>query len=480
MGLGIFTNIASINARRNLDSTQSSMNKSLQKLSTGLRINGADDDAAGMAISERLSSQIRGLEVAQRNANDGISLAQIAEGALGEASSALQRIRELALQSVNGSNSGAERTSLNTEVQQLISEVDRIASQTEFNGNKILNTASGFNATFQVGSDVNQTIAVTIDQTNTSQLGVATNYNTIIGEADATLAARMRVQYANALSSATLNGASLDDVSANSDSVAKINAINNSSAGVTSFMYGNSLVASSNAANGAAATAAGELVINGVEIGSTATGSVAQVVAAVNAKSSETGVTADITAGSTAVFFNRTGAAITVQVNSAAMAAVTGFTNGSTNTSAAEANGAIVISADVGTASVSTSSTTAAAALEGSAADTAVGLTDSTLASINVITASSANLAIVTVDRAIDSVSSTRSTLGAIQNRLTSTIAAQAITHENMSAAQSRIRDADFAKESANLVRSQILQQAGTSVLAQANQIPQTALSLLQ
>ena len=150
----ISTNVSSLNAQRNLNSSQGVLNEAIQRLSSGLRINGAKDDAAGLAISERMSTQIRGLNQAARNAQDAISLAQTADGALGSTASSLGRIRELAVQAVNASNNASDRAALNAEAQNMIAEVDRIATQTVFNGNRILSTSGGFSATFQVGSNV--------------------------------------------------------------------------------------------------------------------------------------------------------------------------------------------------------------------------------------------------------------------------------------------------------------------------------------
>jgi len=174
MALVINTNIASLNAQRNLSASQTGLNKSLQRLSSGLRINSAKDDAAGLAISDRMTSQVRGLNQAVRNANDGISMAQTAEGALGEVTNILQRMRELAVQSSNGTNSSDDRTSLNAEVTQLKAEIDRIATNTKFNGKVLLSGGFSSNgAVFQVGADAGQTISVTVAGATANKLGVS-------------------------------------------------------------------------------------------------------------------------------------------------------------------------------------------------------------------------------------------------------------------------------------------------------------------
>ncbi len=480
MSLTINTNIASLNAQRNLANSQNSLNVSLQRLSTGLRINSARDDAAGLAISERFTAQIRGLGQAVRNANDGISLVQTAEGAMGESVNALHRIRELAVQSANSTNSSSDRQTLNVEVQQLISEVDRIATQTTFNNNKILASTGGFSATFQIGGNVGETVGVNITASRSTDLGVSSNFSNISSENDATFATRLRTQFVGALSSSTLNGATLTDVATNQNSINKVNSVNNSSSGASAFIYGNSLVGTANTANGAGATNSGDIVVNGVEIGSTAGGTVAQVVAAINLKTAEHGVIADAAAGGTLALFNRDGSSINLTVKSADAAAATGFTNGTTSTVAAGANGAIVMNHDLSVGALNVNATATAGALEGSTTDTSIGLTSVSLASVDINTQAGANIAMLVSDRAIDTINNNRSTLGAVQNRLDSTIAALNSTVENLSSSRSRIQDADFAAETAMLSKAQILQQAGISILSQANALSQNALSLLQ
>ena len=182
----INTNIASLNAQRNLNTSQGALATSLQRLSSGLRINSAKDDAAGMAISDRMSSQVRGLNQATRNANDGISLAQIAEGALGETNNILQRIRELSIQSANATNSASDRLALQSEVNQLKAELDRIANTTSFNGLKLLD--GNFVAqNFQVGAEANQTISVSVSGADSSTLGInkVSTDNTLAGISNA-------------------------------------------------------------------------------------------------------------------------------------------------------------------------------------------------------------------------------------------------------------------------------------------------------
>ena len=200
MAMTVATNVSSLAAQGAISKSQNGLSTALQRLSSGMRINSAKDDAAGLGIATRMQSQVRGLNTAIRNANDGISLAQVAEGALGETSNILQRVRELAVQSSNASNSASDRDSLDTEAQQLIAEMDRIATQTEFNGSKILSTSGGFSASFQVGANAGETIAITVAAARSSDLGVSSNYTAVPAEHAAPVAVRLRVQQAGALS----------------------------------------------------------------------------------------------------------------------------------------------------------------------------------------------------------------------------------------------------------------------------------------
>lgn len=478
----INTNISSLNAQRNLNKSQSSLGTSLERLSTGLRINSAKDDAAGLAISERFTTQIRGLNQAVRNANDGISLAQTAEGALGQSGSALQRIRELAVQSANATNNSNDRAAMNSEVQQLVSEVDRIATQTEFNGNKILSSNGGFSASFQVGAKVGQTISISVASSRASDLGVSTNFTTIQGEDDATLADRMRGQNAKGIDS-TLNGTTLTAVAAGKNSIDKINSINAASGktGITAFSFGNSVVGSSAAADGStsAELASGDIVVNGVSLGAVAEDSSDGLVDAINAVSEQTGVIADAGDGTgKLVLMNRSGGSISITVNTADAATRSGFAQGTTEMGAGD-NGAIVLSAGLAGTAVTFGNSDTGEGLTGTSGSS-LTLSQLKLSSVDISTVSGANLAMLAVDSGLDSINSTRATLGAVQNRLNSTIDNLSSSVENLSASRSRIQDADFASETAAMTKAQIMGQAGISILSQANSLPQSALSLLQ
>lgn len=491
----INTNIASLNAQRNLSTSQSSLNTSLQRLSSGLRINSAKDDAAGLAISERMTSQIGGLNQAARNANDGISLAQTAEGALSQIGANLQRIRDLAVQSANASNSVTDRAALNNEASQLISEINRVASNTNFNGVNLLD-GSFAAQTFQVGANgtANDQISITsIASAKSSALGVgaSSSYSTTVAGAGAVTTTAL------AAGDLSINGfqvgaSASDGVSfsnATGSGIAKAAAINaiSGSTGVTATV-GSTTVAGT-ASTSATAIASGDITINGVNLGALSASTSgaqrgAQVAAAVNAISTQTGVTAT---------FNTTTGAVALAAADGRNITVTA----STNAAAAAANTGITVSAtgatDISTSTLSLSSSSSAGITLANGTGTGLtaanltgGFTSATttvgagVSSLNLGTAAGATAALTTIDAALQSINSSRASLGAYQNRFSSAVASLQTNSENLSASRSRIRDADFAQETATLTRGQVLQQAGTAILAQANALPQGVLALLR
>ena len=370
----INTNIASINAQRNLNSTQSNLQTSLTRLSSGLRINSAKDDAAGLAIAERFSTQVKGLTVASRNANDAISLSQTAEGAMSEIGNNLQRIRELAVQSSNHTNSQGDRDALNNEVEQLVNEIDRVANQTDFNGTKLLD-GSFSGALFQIGANAGQTISI----------------NNIVNAQAGSLGG---VKFAEAVTANVPAGGDVTDMSINGVSIAEV-----------------------------------------TDTGS-AEGNAQALAAAINDRMDRHGTWAEAKGGQITLHSIKADQDLVIAGTSTG-----GFTAG----------------------------TTAAA--------------DSQLSSAQALDVSSfqgAQRAIEIASAALTEVNTARSEMGAVQNRFESVIANLATTNENLTASRSRIEDADFAAETAALTRSQILQQAGTAMLAQANSMPQSVLSLLQ
>lgn len=463
----INTNIASLNSQRNLNVSQNSLNTALQRLSSGLRINSAKDDAAGLAISERMTAQIRGLNQAARNANDGISLAQTAEGALVEVTNNLQRIRELAVQSANATNSASDRAALQAEVDQLAAEINRVATQTDFNGTKLLN--GSFSAQqFQVGANAGEVIMIDkIADAQASSLGKFEGINLTnqaIGTAsDTKAAATVKIGSDTAISLGTIAN----------DAKAIANAIN------TAGIQGMSASANETEVASVAATAGTPAdtlayTINGTTINLTATGNattnVANAMEAINAKSAVTGVRA-VDDGTGLKLVAADGRNINV-LTGAGAAAATDFGLGGTAITGAKIN--IAYSAPEGKAG---SVVFANAMGNGSYliedAGTAVN-------AIDISTVEGANQALVSIDAALKTVNSSRADLGAIQNRFGSTIANLQTTSENLSASRSRIQDTDFAAETAALTRAQILQQAGVAMLAQANALPNNVLSLLR
>jgi flagellin len=445
-------NIASMNAQRNLNQSQSALQTSLQRLSSGLRINSAKDDAAGLAITERFTSQIRGLNQAARNANDAISLSQTAEGALGEISNNLQRIRELAVQSANATNGGSDRAALQNEVSQLVSEIDRVATHTAFNGVNLLDGTFTSQA-FQVGANAGQTISISsISSSRTTDLGQSYS------------ASRTSTAVTAALGSGdiSVNGVSVGASQAyagngqTADSAYSVALAINQAQNTVTASANATTVAGTVAGNGA--IAANAFQINGVNVGAVADGTTnagqaTNVVNAINAISAASGVTAS------------RNVAITGTVTNTGLTAAT--TRGTVSLNTTSQSGITI--AGAGVANAGLTATTTAASLSGTA-----------VSNISVATSSGAATAITSVDAALATVSSARATLGAYQNRFTSTIANLQTAAENLSASRSRIQDADFAAESAQLTRGQILQQAGTAMLAQANALPNNVLSLLR
>ena len=441
----INTNLFSLNAQRNLNTTQSALQTSLQRLSSGLRVNSAKDDAAGLAIAERFTAQIRGLNQAIRNSNDGISFSQTAEGALSTATNALQRVRELAVQSANDTNSSSDRQALNNEVQQLVAEVNRIANSTQFNGQNILDGTSS-TLVFQVGANQNQTISVDGVDARGQILGARVS---VSGSIDQTA-----VNASIAADDLVIQGVSVDlsGLSAGDSTSQIVNQINQVSAqsGVKAQL--NTTVATAALVNAAAAA-----TINGVQM--TLAGDATDL-DTINALSAQTGVTASGSDGAI-VLSNTDGAVIDI---------------GGTGLGAAQVvQAGITLAGSVGNAftAAGTFAVESGNALGAAQADQTVNGTD-------VLTQGSSTSALLTVDFALDQINSLRSELGAVQTRFESTISNLQITVENLTAARSRIQDADFAAETANLTRSQILQQAGLAIVAQANALPQNVLSLLQ
>ena len=519
MAQTINTNIASLTAQRNLNTSQASLNTSIQRLSSGLRINSAKDDAAGLAISERFTSQIRGLNQAVRNANDGISLAQTAEGALKSSGDILQRIRELAVQSANATNSASDRQALNAEVNQLTSELNRIAGTTEFNGRKLLD-GSFTSAQFQVGANANQTITATSSNFSTNAYG---NYRVGAKAATATDSTGDLTQGStpgaavaqgnlgtSLIAGGTLTidgaygkkdiaydaGASAKDVAALVNAQTELTGVSASArtqVGINSFVSGASYTVqiASNNSTGSPVTVSFSVAAN------TADG-LSAAVKAFNDVAAKTGVSARVNDDGNAIILTNDSGADIHLLNDSVAASTFSLTNadgsallgtgmtgiaGNAGAGAFGTNDAVVTGQLTLDSSKSFSATDTAGAAAGGGFMLDSTATSSQLQEVKDMDVSSvdgANRTIAIVDAAISAISGQRANYGALQSRFETTIANLNVTSENMSASRSRIQDADFAAETANLSRTQILQQAGTAMVAQANQIPQGVLALLK
>jgi len=492
MASTINTNVASLTAQRNLGASQTSLNTSIQRLSSGLRINSAKDDAAGLAISERFTSQIRGLNQAVRNANDGISLAQTAEGALKASSDILQRVRELAVQSANASNSAGDRQALQREVGQLVSELDRISQTTEFNGSKLLDGTFG-TAQFQVGANANQTIVAATANLRTSVYG--NNQNAVTngqGTSVASTASGSNGVTAGTIAIGGYIGSNSIAVVANDTAkeiADKINTIRSDTGVSASARTSVQLGGFSSVGSYTLELTGDNTTAVSVSFSLTATTGadrLSAAVSAINDQSAKTGITASLNSdGSAVILTNATGNDITVSDTAIANAAdvtvtklnadgdaVGGAATLTANTTAnnATSSGYIVLDSEK---SFAVDATTTNAFADG-------GSELKKVSDLDVSTFDDASDALKTVDSALAFVSGERAKLGALQSRFETAISNLQVTSENLSASRSRILDADFAAETANLSRAQILQQAGTAMVAQANQLPQGVLALLR
>ena len=506
MALMINTNTMSLNAQRNLSTSQGSLAQALQRLSSGLRINSAKDDAAGLAIASRMTTQINGLDQAQRNANDGVSLSQTTEGALQEVENNLQRIRELSVQSANATNSAGDRTALYNEVQQRLAEIERIAAQTSFNGQKVLDGTFG-TAQFQVGANVGETISINFAQgVRASQIGQIATQTSSVAVTTANLTGAGTIQVgantAKTIGLATQGTAAGQSVGS---AFAKAAAVNAASVPGLTATATNDIEFTSAGTVGVAAGMNYSLRINGQDIFATydqqANGALTaqQITDAINGQTTTTGVSAtltganlrlsaadgrDINVGQT-LGGGATGGIVAGGLGPTVVNGVT-YNDGVlgavvTNATAYSVTAGVVNGGSITLSASNNINVTGDGAVMGFAsANLTIPKDTITLLSQNVQTVAASNSMINRVDAALSSVSSLRSALGAMQSRFESVVASLKTASENLSASRSRIQDADFAAETAKLTRAQILQQAGTAILAQANASPQSVLKLLQ
>jgi flagellin len=481
MSTSINTNISALAAQSSLRKTGLTQATAMERLSTGVRINSAKDDAAGLAISTRMTANIRGIAAAIRNANDGISLTQTAEGSLSAIGDNLQRIRELAVQSSNTGNSASDRSALNSEATQLIAEIDRVASNSAFNGIKLLD-GSFQNQDLQIGAgnDANDRITVSIGNAKASALGVGGGSSYLTKNATA----YQVTSSALGAGGITINGYSVGDTSADgvslatdsaNSAIAKANAINaiSGTTGVTASVV--------NTEKSFTATSAGStftFTVNGVTISGTADTASAKtaastISAAINSVSAQTGVNAAVDGDSGGYKLTAIdGRNIVIGGASSALSGAATVTLGTTygkinlasNTSTGIILGGTQITSIGATAGALTTTTTAGAGVS----------------TLDLSTASGAKAALNVLDKAINQITDSRASMGAYQNRLTAAISNLETTSTNLAASRSRILDTDYAKETTNLAKSQIITQAATAMLAQANQSAQSVLALLK
>ena len=497
MALVINTNTSSLTAQRNLTSSQASLSQSIQRLSSGLRINSAKDDAAGLAISERFTSQIRGLNQAVRNANDGISLAQTAEGALKASGDILQRVRELAVQSANATNSASDRQALNAEVGQLVAELDRIAQTTEFNGQKLLDGTFG-TAQFQVGANANQTITAATANLRTNVYG--NNQLQANGRpANTTNGSQSLLDDAGivwASGAFTIQGFQGSGTSINVDGTSTAQSIatdinaRSSQTGVTASALTSAKLELSVGTFGISMVSDNASAVNiNFNTGAfTDSDRLNEAISSINQQSSKTGVTASLNRDGDAIIltnFNGNDIRLTLSENTSPIL-LTKVNENEENIGfpqfmdgldvrfarisgivALDSQKSFSITATDGGEQLFNNSTNASSTLQ-------------RVSDLDISSFSKATNALKTVDAALAFISGERAQLGALQSRFETTVANLQVTSENLSASRSRILDADFAVETANLSRAQILQQASTAMVAQANQLPQGVLALLR
>ena len=477
MSLVLNTNINSLIAQGSLSTSGQQLSAALQQLSSGLRINTPGDDAAGYAIVQGITSQIGGLNQAAQNAANGVSLAQTGAGALGEITNDLQTMRDLAVESLNATNSSTDRADLDQEFQQLSADIDNTAKTTAFNGVNLLD-GSFQGAAFQVGANVGQTITVSsVASARTSALGqsygVSLNGTTLTAATGITAAGQF-----------TINGTDIYRGTAVAGDAKDIAAAINLAApsGVIATAQATSSAAGAYAKSGGATAGNAVLTINGINITTAVTGvqatDVANALAAINANSAATGVTA-----------TNNGGGLTLSASDGRNITVAYAIGTTTGTALADVGLGGVAATSYGSynlaytgttplviaGSVNTAGTTGFA--NGSNAAQATG---TSIANANVQTVASSNAALASIDAALQQIAASGAQLGAFQNRFQAAITGLNTTATNLTSARSSIQDTDYAQATSNLSKAQILQQASTAMVAQANTVPQNVLTLLQ
>jgi len=481
----INTNTASLVAQAAQAATNKAMDTAMERLSTGKRINTAADDAAGLAISSRMEAQVKGLTVAMRNAADAQSLIDTTEGAHDEITNILQRMRELAVQSANDTNVAGDRANLQAEVTHLTAEINRISSQTTWNGMSVLDGTFS-SKKFQIGAEASQYVSVGIDSVASTALGaytttLATEANDVSGGSEIngdTIAVTGYLGSANVTYGA---GASAKDIAA------EVNAAT-ASTGVKATATTKAKI------DGLTAAEAISFSINGTAIASTTpatTSDLRNLRDAINAISTSSGVTATVGSSNAELILTAIdGRDIAITGVTTATADTTEFDVTALNAAGTEVGSAVT--ADDGTDATASITVTGyteftsskdfslngSGTTTGDYADADADL--SGISAVNISSQSGASSAITAIDGALEKIAQARADLGAISNRMDHTINNLSDLKVNISASQSRIQDADFAAETSNLTKTQILSQAATAMLAQANASKQSVLSLLQ
>jgi flagellin len=488
-------NIAANNAIRNMNVNSTNASKSMQKLSSGLRINSAADDAAGLAISEKMRGQIRGLDQASANSQDAISLIQTGEGALNETHSILQRMRELAVQSSTDTNTTSDRQSIQKEVDQLAQEVTRISNTTQFNSKNLL--AGGLNSTFQIGANKDQNLNLTVNAMDAFTLGVATsavtpslgvnaaqltgtsaagsgltsaNYSVVVTATGASNTAAVKGTAGASASAGAVTGTY--NGSADASYVIKVATVDGSNAvtGINVSTDGGATFGGTVGVAGNGAAVIGNGLSFALSANTTSTGAVGETYTF-----TATAAKADITLKDGAAGTTSIGSTVTVHNN-----------NSSATIGDSASDSQVTVSFNFATLSTSATTSTkiniASSASKAAVTDANGNVTTDAVAAagINISTQAKANSAIDIIDKAIAKVSDERSKLGAYSNRLEHTIANLGTASENLTSAESRIRDVDMAKEMSTFSKNNILSQAAQAMLAQANQTPQQVLQLLR
>ena len=462
MGLSINTNMSAMNTARQMSKAGVELGKTFEKLSTGLKINRAADDAGRFKIAEKFNSQIKGLGQAIRNANDGISVVQVAEGALNETTSLMQRMRELAVQSSNGAYSDTDRKSLQDEVNALRSEFDRIATDTTFNGRKLLD--GSYTSQFQVGADAGQTIGITIENAETNNFGMIAQQN--FAGPTAALAITADSVYINGVAVKASSDYAASNGRVDTSAYAKAKAINASNTGIRAEAQATGATSLAAAAMNGTET----LDINGVTIinaDATVT-DFTKLASAINANSSATGVTAALNTDGTIALTAADGRNIAITNSTVGTGGYLAFTNNATT------YGEVELTSNEAVTVIDASQQLS------DAQSTVIALDQKTIRDIDLTSIEGASDAIDRLDSALGTVGTRRGAIGAIQNRLESTISNLSNVNENVTAARSRLLDVDFSTETLNMSKGMMLQQAGSAVLAQAKQASQIVLNMLQ